>query len=105
MITVGDLVHMRGSTKGADAIYLVIAGPFAGIVQLSYCGSSRWFVPFKARVENLDKAISESKNTKRALRWLKSAGHDADGWKRIAVGRYGSEQRVTVTHIELERQP
>lgn len=102
-VQVGDLVHLIGASKGDAAVYLVIAGPFANRVQVTYCGSERWYAPVWHELGQIVKVTAESKHTRRARRWLDKAGHDPDGWKRILVGRYGGEQRVPVTHIDMEQ--
>jgi hypothetical protein len=104
-VTVGDLVHLVGASKGDGAVYLVIAGPFANRVQVTYCGSERWYMPVWQPLDQVVKVTAESKHTRRARRWLDKEGFEPDGWRRISVGRYGAEQRVTVDHISMLETP
>ncbi len=100
-MTVGDLVHLVGSSKGDAAVYVVIALD-AKRARVTYCGSDRWYVPVWHELTQLVPSTEESKHTRRARRRLEKAGFDADGWKRINCGAYGREELFTVTHVSME---
>lgn len=97
-INPGAIVNVVGDTSSA---YVVIA-TFANRVQLVYCGSERWYVPKWFDLKEVVTPANVNKNSRRALRWLERAGFDPDGWRRISVGRSGSESRVAVDHVSMQ---
>lgn len=100
-LRLGDIVSLADEDQSA---YVVIAvnGDYTK-ARLVYCGSQRWYVPEWVETSKIVKPAAENKNTRRARRWLDKAGFEPDGWRRIVVGRYGSEFRVEVDHISLQR--
>lgn len=102
-LRLGQVVMLVGDDASA---YVVIAvnGDYTK-ARVAYCGSARWYVPEWVEASRIVKPTAENKNTRRARRWLDKAGFDPDGWRRILVGRYGSESRVEVDHISLQENP
>lgn len=93
---VGAIVNLGAD---AESAYVVI-GVFANRAQLVYCGSERWYVPEWHPLTDI-KPATDNKHRRRAIRWLRKAGFDPDGWRRIDVGRYGAKQTVVVDHEDM----
>jgi hypothetical protein len=92
----GDLVAI------GDAVYVAVDERVDdGKVMLCKCGSLRWFVPSRYPISDVTSASLASKNYRRACRWLDAVKPGLDGWKRIAVGRYGQIREVVVGHVDV----
>lgn len=100
-LRLGDIVHVGDDTSSAYVV-LAVNGDYTK-ARLAYCGSERWYVPEWVDIAKVVLPATDNKNTRRARRKLDKAGFDPDGWRRIVVGRYGSQSRVEVDHISLQR--
>lgn len=105
-MTLGDIVTVMFGTKAYKPH--VVVGVRPDRIQLCYCGSERWYLPSWHKSEHVT-SIDENKagflNPKamrRCKRLLLAIKPSPDGWKRIDVGRYGSDHApVIVGHVDV----
>lgn len=97
----GDIVTLETGTKSGRP-HVVVHEPVGGLVQLCYCGTGRWYVPEWHPVDEVRTDVPEGAQLRRCRRLLLAIKPDPDGWKRIDVGRYGSQHEdVIVGHVDV----
>lgn len=96
----GDIVTLKYGNK-AGRPHVVVHEPEGCNVQLCYCGSGRWYMPEWHPVEHVETTVRSETDLRRCRRLLLAVKPDADGWKRIQVGRHGWKQPVIVGHVDV----
>jgi hypothetical protein len=104
VVKLGDLVTLTDRLDAHSGMpFVVVSGPTSdGRIQLSYCGSSRWYVPRWYRTTQVTDEIPNSARLARARKLLAELKPDPDGFKRISVGRHGQVHQVVVGHVTLD---
>ena len=71
------------------------------LIQASYCGSARWYVPEWYPVEIVSTVVPPSPRLTRARRILSRIRPSPDGWIRLDIGRSPNIRTVAVGHVSL----
>lgn len=97
----GDVVTIVGAYLHAGKPFVVVHEPLRGRVQVSRVGSRRWFMPEWHAVDEIRPA-GDAKEFRRAQRQVAAVKPDPDGWKRVWIGRYGSDGCVVIVgHVDV----
>lgn len=99
-IRLGQIVHVRAFKKGENRAHIVLAGPSAGRVKLSYCGTERWYISAWYPTEFIITMLQDNAHVRRAKRWRDGIKHSPDGWRRIGCGPTYNQTIETADHID-----
>ena len=94
----GDIVTTTAS-EHAGLPHVVVGGPARGQVQLCYCGSERWYVPYWHPLQYVTTEVPDGPRLRRARRLLAELKPDHLGRLWIVVGRDGYCRGVQVGHV------